>query len=416
MPKFRFSFVFIIVFLVFAGSVFFSSHGLNAQSASVSKADFQTVIVNELVSYFLNPSAAKLTLAEIKDLSSVYSQISGATANLAGIGAYSGEKLIDIYDKAKGVAITPPSSPPPPPTGNSGTKTNPIKLDQLCVNCVAGGFTHVTDPMNPGRYTLQPNSKAYFEFDPKAYSVHSFQRVRTRVINVKPSSNLVYSYLVQNKFTGSEIKAETKISESTLLAHNILDNQPDELDDIKLIYAVENKTANQITFDIFWYGSGTSISNNLGTPPPLPPGYVPPPISGPLGSKTNPVALITYIPALYSYGYDKNYAQEYTIPRGGTVWFKADPTLIPKSGTNFQLSTLNYDPYQANVAVKVYKVDRNTGAETLVSDAIAGQGGWSDFNYSADYYYLISLTQFGDNSDAYHMLEDQPMTIRWKLN
>ncbi len=63
--------------------------------------EFKTVLLNAIASYFT--STPILTLNELKDLIVVYfGTTSGDMVNLAGVGQYSGEALIDIYNKAKG--------------------------------------------------------------------------------------------------------------------------------------------------------------------------------------------------------------------------------------------------------------------------------------------------------------------------
>ncbi|MEM4244818.1 MAG: hypothetical protein QXR60_01255 [Candidatus Nanoarchaeia archaeon] len=63
-------------------------------------ADFKAVLINAIASYFT--STPLLTLNELKDLITVYFATTGEWVDLSGIGQYSGEKLMDIYNKAKG--------------------------------------------------------------------------------------------------------------------------------------------------------------------------------------------------------------------------------------------------------------------------------------------------------------------------
>ena len=144
------------------------------------------------------------------------------------------------------------------------------------------------------------------------------------------------------------------------------------------------------------------------TPPPV---ITPPPISGELGSKTNPVRLVDTIPGLNYYGFDVT-TREYYIPPGGTVWFLADPLLVPAFSTApprlFKLQQLNYlGQTHDEVMGKVYKVDKASLVETWTIDLIGAQTGYTDFAYSPTIYYLIALI----NSDV---LNGYNMTLRWK--
>jgi hypothetical protein len=141
--------------------------------------------------------------------------------------------------------------------------------------------------------------------------------------------------------------------------------------------------------------SSTCVSINPGQP----------------GSETNPIPLIQPLPAIDGYGYEKHYESgEYTIPKGGTVWFKIDPSLISGLATpnRFRLNAVNYDPYQINVSCKVYSVDKaNPTVKTLLATLGIGQVGYYFWSHTASKYYLAECTEMG--------VETQLISIYWTL-
>jgi hypothetical protein len=133
--------------------------------------------------------------------------------------------------------------------------------------------------------------------------------------------------------------------------------------------------------------------------------------SGTPGTEGNPIPLIQPLPALNGYGYEKHYTNgEYMVLRGGTSWFKIDPSLISGLATpsRFKLNAINYDAYQVNVSCKIYLVDRaSPTTKTLLTTLGVGQAGYYVWTYSPSKYYLISMTEDGT--------ENQYVTLYWTL-
>ena len=78
-------------------------------SLIINLSEFDHVFILATQDYFWISGDEKLTAAEIEDLSSRRKSTTGKTINLSGVGSLSGEKLIDIYNKAKGVAAKVPT-------------------------------------------------------------------------------------------------------------------------------------------------------------------------------------------------------------------------------------------------------------------------------------------------------------------
>lgn len=74
---------------------------------TVTLSELKEVLLGVISDYFAHPTNPKLNVNEIKDLIIAYFSASGDTVDLNVVGAYSNEKLIDIYNKAKG---NPPST------------------------------------------------------------------------------------------------------------------------------------------------------------------------------------------------------------------------------------------------------------------------------------------------------------------
>ncbi len=133
--------------------------------------------------------------------------------------------------------------------------------------------------------------------------------------------------------------------------------------------------------------------------------------SGNPGTEGNPILLSQPLPALNGYGYEKHYTNgEYLVPRGGTAWFKIDPSQISGLATpsRFKINAINYDAYQVNVSCKIYVVDRATPTtKTLLTTLGVGQAGYYVWTYSASKYYLISMTENGT--------ENQFVSLYWTL-
>ena len=138
--------------------------------------------------------------------------------------------------------------------------------------------------------------------------------------------------------------------------------------------------------------------------------------SGALGTEGNPIPLTQPLPALNGYGYEKHYTNgEYLVPRGGTVWFKIDPSLI--SGltmpTKFKIQAINYDAYQTNISGNIYLVNRATPTQkTLVnpfrsSSQANFQATYYIWTYSSSSYYVISITESGT--------ENQYVSLYWTI-
>ena len=104
-----------------------------SSSLLVSLSEFDDVLITATRNYLLG-AGIQLTQAELKDLSTARLSASGGFVNLSGTGAASGEKLIDIYNKARGVVL-------PPPTG--------------CYNLIfKGGSVNPSTVMLNGSYTV----------------------------------------------------------------------------------------------------------------------------------------------------------------------------------------------------------------------------------------------------------------------
>lgn len=71
---------------------------------TITTTELKDALIKAIKDYFVNQPST-LTVPEIKDLIVTYLAAPGDTVDLSGTGQYSGEKLIDIYNKAKNIVI-----------------------------------------------------------------------------------------------------------------------------------------------------------------------------------------------------------------------------------------------------------------------------------------------------------------------
>ncbi len=69
-------------------------------STTVNLSEFDDMLIKATAAYLTLTDKAGLTESEMKDLTAARSKASGSTISLSGKGVFSGENLIDIYDKA----------------------------------------------------------------------------------------------------------------------------------------------------------------------------------------------------------------------------------------------------------------------------------------------------------------------------
>lgn len=80
-----------------------SDSATSTSELNVNLSEFDDIFIAVTKNYFLvSDSTKKMTEAELRDLSTRRKSTSGSMINLSGTGTASGEKLIDIYNKAKG--------------------------------------------------------------------------------------------------------------------------------------------------------------------------------------------------------------------------------------------------------------------------------------------------------------------------
>ncbi len=77
-----------------------------AITSIVTLAEMKDALIKSIKDYFVNQPST-LTVPEIKDLIVTYLTAPGDTVDLSGTGQFSGEKLIDIYNKAKSIPDIP---------------------------------------------------------------------------------------------------------------------------------------------------------------------------------------------------------------------------------------------------------------------------------------------------------------------
>ncbi|MFH1331853.1 MAG: hypothetical protein ABIH63_01040, partial [archaeon] len=132
--------------------------------------EFKEVLIQAIKDYFSDTSV--LTVDELKDLIVVYFSTSGDYVDLSGVGQYSGENLLDIYEKAKaaspGLSIKlwvegNPSSVP------YNSEFNVMWSAPGAVSCA--GYGHHVPAVGGGLWTESPNLSA--EGSKRLYARHA---------------------------------------------------------------------------------------------------------------------------------------------------------------------------------------------------------------------------------------------------
>ncbi|MCX6712039.1 MAG: hypothetical protein NT139_03320 [Candidatus Woesearchaeota archaeon] len=193
-------------------------------NTTITITELRNTLINSLKDYFINPKNAKLNANEIKDLIIIYFSTSGNTIDLSGTGHYSGERLIDIYNKDIGSSACTPNCTnkcggvsddcggtcnvncqnPITPSGPLGSQTNPIPLSEPSQR-IANGYVppgSEQDLYSHGGWVTQPpprGSILWFVIDPYAVLGRPAQAIalRWKWREVGPSISLI-----QNKDTG----------------------------------------------------------------------------------------------------------------------------------------------------------------------------------------------------------------------
>lgn len=125
-------------------------------------------------------------------------------------------------------------SPPPPPPGGSGTKDNPVKLNQTTdkyANSYTAKYNDIT-------YKVTKGTKVYFEVNPietTGKSCNSFS-ISIKTFN---NPNMKFYKTIKNKSTGAYVVNEVKIYQNYVMGETIT-NSPYKIDDHIFIYTVEN--------------------------------------------------------------------------------------------------------------------------------------------------------------------------------
>ena len=127
--------------------------------------------------------------------------------------------------------------------------------------------------------------------------------------------------------------------------------------------------------------------------------------TGPVGSRDNPVPLDRSTGNGYGYSLFGPTGQ-YSIPRGGTVWFKADPLVYAATQSGaIWISVVNYDQVAAttnrNITLSILAVDRTTGAEQPLEDDV----NLCDLGDRCQTSILVSDRTQGYDTDIYYMIE-----------
>ena len=82
--------------------------GIGLCCSGVPIDEFKSVLLDAIMLYFSNnPTSPPLSANELKDLITAFFSSTGDSVDLSGIGSYSGERLVDIYAKAKGNLVPP---------------------------------------------------------------------------------------------------------------------------------------------------------------------------------------------------------------------------------------------------------------------------------------------------------------------
>jgi len=121
----------------------------------VSKQEFLSVLMSVIKNYFINPSNAKLNLNEIKDLVVAYLSVpkDTQTIDLSSIGSFSKEKLIDIYNKAKGTTSS---------TFNYKIMNSQTDQTKKSVYNIGDSITNYWSNLPQYAYSSSSNCKVYF--------------------------------------------------------------------------------------------------------------------------------------------------------------------------------------------------------------------------------------------------------------
>ena len=150
-----------------------------------------------------------------------------STVDLSGTGTLSGEKLIDIYNKAKGVSPWTPSGP-------LGSKTNPIPINKYSSK---GGYIPSISPDDSrGAVNIPAYTKWYFEVDPLETTKKSAAFFATGA-KFFGGGGLVCK-LTQNKSTGAY--TPEVCTGYTSYMETFYDNSPYDLDNTRFLFAIDN--------------------------------------------------------------------------------------------------------------------------------------------------------------------------------
>lgn len=126
------------------------------------------------------------------------------------------------------------------------------------------------------------------------------------------------------------------------------------------------------------------------------------------GTLENPVVLNNPIPGFEGimWGYNLNWSKEYTIPKGGTVYFSIDPyVIIGKEITRtLRFNVFNYNQ-TTNVSSELIIINKITGQQSTTT--FSGSQAYKERRFSKDERYLIKCTENGTRN--------QPMSVWWEI-
>ena len=80
--------------------------GIGLCCSGVPIDEFKSVLLDAIIYIFLTIHQPSLSANELKDLITAFFSSTGDSVDLSGIGSYSGERMVDIYAKAKGNLVS----------------------------------------------------------------------------------------------------------------------------------------------------------------------------------------------------------------------------------------------------------------------------------------------------------------------
>jgi len=124
----------------------------------VNLSEFDDTLIKATNAYLTRTDKGGLTELEMKDLTAARSNASGSTINLSGKGAFSGENLIDIYNKFKAAAGVQTSGAQPPATPPAN-----VSAITMTPSAYRTRYTYYCGIANSG--LVQPGETKYYKID-----------------------------------------------------------------------------------------------------------------------------------------------------------------------------------------------------------------------------------------------------------